>query len=112
MGEPLARTVKALLHRDRVAAARGDAAPRLGVGGEQLQEHLRVPQRGIEATLLLVLNAHHDLVEYTLPEYEARAQWSLLIDTNIPDLGDPREFSAASVYGVTGRSLLLFELRA
>jgi isoamylase len=70
-----------------------------------------LPQRGVEATMLLVLNGHHDLVEYTLPEYERNAGWELLIDTNIADLDDKRVFAARSVYRAAGRSLLLFELR-
>jgi glycogen operon protein len=61
--------------------------------------------------MLLVLNAHYDLVEYTLPAYEQNAVWQLLIDTNIPDLDEKRDFAAGCAYGVTGRSLLLFELR-
>jgi len=44
-----------------------------------------VRQRGTEATMLMVLNAHHDLVEFTLPECPGGRIWSLEIDTNIAD---------------------------
>jgi glycogen operon protein len=71
-----------------------------------------LPQHGVEATMLLVLNAYHDLVEFTLPEDGPTAQWQLLIDTNIPEEKEVPLFKPGAVYGVTGRSLLLFELRA
>src|SRR6185369_8183740 len=70
-----------------------------------------LPQHGVEATMLLVLNGYHDLVEFTLPEDGPKAQWYRLIDTNIPDVDDQAPFKPGTVYGVTGRSLLLFELR-
>ena len=62
-----------------------------------------------DATLLLVLNSHSDVVEFTLPEYPAGGQWSLLIDTNQPD-AEPAAFEAKQKYGVTARSSLLFVL--
>ena len=69
-----------------------------------------VRQRGTEATLLLVMNAHHDLVEFTLPSYASTSQWDLLIDTNAPESEADHAFAAGDVYGVTARSLVLFVL--
>ena len=69
-----------------------------------------VRQRGTEATMLLILNAHHDLVEFTLPVTAGKGSWQRLIDTNIADNEDTPEFAGGSTYGVTGRSLLLFVL--
>jgi glycogen operon protein len=74
-----------------------------------------IKQRGHDATLLLILNAYHELVHFTLPGETEEARWLLLIDTNVPEsaLQDPTaEFSAGAQYGVTGRSLLLFQLQA
>jgi isoamylase len=70
-----------------------------------------VRQRGVEATMLLILNAHHDLVQFTLPTQGARDSWRLLIDTNIPEEKQAPMFNSGKEYGVTGRSLLLFELQ-
>jgi len=67
-------------------------------------------QRGIDATLLLVLNAHHDLVNFTLPEHAGDGRWRLLIDTNVDGKLEKTEFARGDVYGVTARSLLLFQL--
>jgi glycogen operon protein len=73
-----------------------------------------IRQRGHDATLLIVFNAFHDLVEFTLPGDEPDARWTLMIDTNIPDLpnGHKVQFQTGEVYGVTGRSLLVFSLEA
>jgi isoamylase len=68
-------------------------------------------QRGTEATLLLILNSHHDLVNFTLPKHGTGHSWSVLIDTNLPSLEDQTAFETGAAYGVTGRSLLLFALR-
>lgn len=67
-----------------------------------------IRQRGHDATLLLVFNAHHDLVQFTLPACNGGEHWSLRIDTNVPE-GASGSFSTGTAYGVTGRSLLLFQ---
>ncbi len=72
-----------------------------------------IRQRGHDATILVVFNAHHDLVNFTLPATVDSAYWQLLIDTNLPDEGLGRtEFQPGDVYGVTARSLLLFSMGA
>jgi glycogen operon protein len=63
-----------------------------------------------DATLLLMLNAHHDVVEFSLPEPPAGQRWLLLVDTNRPELDEPEAFEFGHPYMVTGRSLLLFVL--
>jgi glycogen operon protein len=75
-----------------------------------------IPRRGSEATLLLVLNAHHDVVSFKLPEVAGGRDWRRLIDTNLPeeedeDQEEPVRFPLGHCYEVTGRSLLLFLLR-
>lgn len=65
-----------------------------------------------DATLLIVLNAHHDVVDFKLPDIPGSDQWSCLIDTNAPIRDELPEFESGDVYQVTGRSLLLFALHA
>jgi isoamylase len=71
-------------------------------------------QRGTDATLLIVFNAYHDVVKFTLPESTEGRHWELIIDTNIP--AGPREpgkrFDPKTEYETTGRSLLAFVLHA
>ena len=69
-----------------------------------------IRQRGEDATLLMVINAHHDLVKFALPNAARGDNWSLVIDTNIPEQVDDKDFLAGDVYEVTARSLLLLAL--
>ena len=71
-----------------------------------------IRRRGEDATLLMVLNSYHDLVEFTLPETVGGWHWQLLIDTNLPEDAEMGTFATGEVYGVTGRSLLLFALES
>jgi isoamylase len=65
-----------------------------------------------DATLLLVLNAHHDVVNFTMPDVPEGDKWTVLLDTNMPVRDELPAFSAGQSYQVTGRSLLLFALDA
>ena len=68
---------------------------------------------GEDATMLMVLNGWHDVVKFTLPMHPGGRRWSLLIDTNAPELeGGASQFAFGSEYAVTARSLLLFALEA
>jgi isoamylase len=71
-----------------------------------------IRQTGKEATLLIIINGHHESVAFTLPECAGGSTWSLLADTNIPDLAEEPAFPIGAGYCVTGRSLLLFVLIA
>jgi isoamylase len=66
-----------------------------------------IRQRGHEATLLLVINVHHDLVDFVMPVCTAGEEWTLLIDINEPDKADDVKKKTGEQYGVMGRSLLL-----
>jgi isoamylase len=99
-------------------------------GDEMTQEHWEEPQArclgilldgraqesgirrlGTDATLLLVMNAHHDVVEFTLPEAVGGRQWVCLLDTNHGEADELAEFAFGHTYEVTGHSLLLFILK-
>jgi glycogen operon protein len=69
-----------------------------------------IRQRGHEATLLIVFNSWQDVVKFTLPGTNGGGEWSLLADTNMPDLPEGSRFPIGHPYEVTGRSLLLLEL--
>jgi isoamylase len=70
-----------------------------------------IRQHGHEATLLMVINVHHDLVNFTMPECVGGTSWSVLIDTNDPNKLEFR-LNTGEIYGVTARSVLLFALEA
>jgi isoamylase len=69
-----------------------------------------VRQRGTEATMLLVLNAHHDVVPFTLPACPGGEHWSVVLDTNAPESETSERFASGDTCQVAGRSLLLFAL--
>jgi isoamylase len=71
-----------------------------------------IGRRGEDATMLMVLNAHHDLVMFTLPVHPGGSRWSLLVDTNAPERDEAAAFPFGEVYDVTARSLLLFALES
>ena len=68
-----------------------------------------IRRRASDATVLIVFNAHHDMVEFTLPELRGACRWAREIDTNIAESDEVTAlFSSGDNYAVTGRSLLLF----
>jgi glycogen operon protein len=69
-----------------------------------------ITQLGHETTVLLVLNAHHDVVEFILPDCSLCSGWNLLIDTNIPDNEGGEAFPIGHTYAMTARSLAAFQL--
>jgi hypothetical protein len=52
-------------------------------------------------------------VKFTLPEFGEDAHWTLMIDTNISDSASDKrvDFEPHHDYEITGRSLLVFQLR-
>ena len=69
-----------------------------------------IKRPAMDATALLILNAHHDVVNFHLPEIAGGNVWRCLLDTNVPE-GDGQEtFESGEGYMVTGRSVVLFAL--
>ncbi len=60
------------------------------------------------ATALIVFNAHHDVVNFTLPDRSMVPPGSRSIDTNLDVEAEVADMDASKPYEVTGRSLLLF----
>ncbi|ESR24558.1 glycogen debranching protein GlgX [Lutibaculum baratangense] len=71
-----------------------------------------IKRRGDDATLLIVTNAHHEPVEFTLPEVPEGDHWLRLIDTMEGRIGKLPGFGFGAVYEVGPRSLALFVLEA
>jgi len=69
-----------------------------------------IKRPAMDATALLVLNAHHDVVKFMLPEVVGGSVWRCLLDTNDPDDNTHHSFNTGSEYEITGRSLVLFVL--
>ena len=69
-----------------------------------------VQRAGADATLLIIVNAHHDGVDFTLPEVPQGMGWRGILDTFDAQAKGTRTLSFNSTYYVNGRSLALFEL--
>ena len=83
----------------------------LGVLLDGRAQETGVRRRGTDVTLYLVLNAHTDVVKFTLPKTFGVRGWTLGIDSNQLEGRDAKTFRFDHQYEVTGRSLVLFELR-
>ena len=70
-----------------------------------------IRKQGKEATLLIVVNDHTDVVTFTMPECVGGNEWALQIDTNFDDNSEEGSFTAGDTYDVTSRSILLFALQ-
>jgi glycogen operon protein len=70
-----------------------------------------IKRASMDATVLVVLNAYHDVVKFKLPEVVGGQIWRCLLDTNVPDRIETHRFQTGDEYEVTGRSLLLFALQ-
>jgi glycogen operon protein len=70
-----------------------------------------IRRRGTDLTLLLILNAHSDVVKCRLPEVTGGEAWMCLLDTSQPDLEPPAQFEFGEEYPVMEQSLLLFQLK-
>ena len=69
-------------------------------------------KRGEDFTLLMVLNAPEDLVQFAPPETTGESEWMLFMDTNLADHANTGGFATGDAYEVTRRSLLLFALES
>jgi len=65
---------------------------------------------GTDATMLIVLNAHDDVVNFVLPSAPGGTRWRCVIDTNLPQREELEPFDFETEYMATGRSFLVFML--
>jgi isoamylase len=66
-----------------------------------------IKRRSGDATILLLYNAHFDIVDFTLPAVPEGKWWERLM----PDVG-LESFSFGGVYAMTGRSFVALGLSA
>jgi glycogen operon protein len=91
--DPVARCIGVLLN--------GQAGPAIGSHGSPIEDDL----------LLIILNSHHDIVEFTLPQMPIDREWTRLIDTADPDAA-PDALAMGAVLPIKGRSLAVLSLPA
>ena len=69
-----------------------------------------IRRAGTDATLLMILNGFHDVLEFIMPACSGGMHWQLLLDTNRPSMTSGRAYGIGNSCDVTGRSLMLFRL--
>jgi len=67
---------------------------------------------GTDATLLMVLNAYHDGLEFVMPPCSGGMHWHLILDTNRPSMTSGRAYGIGTGCEIVGRSLMLFKLES
>ena len=63
-----------------------------------------------DPTLLLVMNAYHEVVKFRIPEVAGGSRWRCFVDTNDSEREELSLFRTNDTYDVAGRSLLIFAL--
>ena len=63
-----------------------------------------------DSPLLILFNAYHEDVDFTLPAHTGGKTWRLLLDTNRPDLDKGENLAVGATFKLVSRSLGLFAL--
>jgi glycogen operon protein len=79
----------------------GDAIEEVDEAGDPIRDD----------TFLLLLNAHHEPVDFVLPAHRTRMRWELVLDTREWTV-KPQAFRAGDTYQMEARSLVALRLRA
>jgi isoamylase len=91
--DPMARCIGVLLN--------GKAGPTMGAHGVPIEDDL----------LLIILNSHHEIVDFTLPTLPIETRWKRLLDTSLTE--DVQEVdipSDGAALPINGRSLVLLSI--
>jgi glycogen operon protein len=83
----------------------------LRLAGDAIEEVDEAGHPIRDDTFLLLLNAHHEPVEFVLPAHRPRMRWELVLDTR-EWTAKPQAFRVGDQYRTEGRSLVLLRLRA
>ena len=62
-------------------------------------------------TILILLNAHHEPIDFTLPVHQSDRHWERLVDTDDP-AAEASFHKGQEVYHLEGRTVAVFRLRA
>jgi glycogen operon protein len=90
----------------------GERTVGMFLNGEEIAAPDEKGQRILDESFLLLFNAHHEDVTFTLPNRRFGERWSLVLSTTDPD-AEPNslEVDALEELVVGGRSLVLLRRR-
>ncbi len=84
----------------------------LRLAGDAIEELDDRGNRIVDDTLLILLNAHHEAVPFTLPAHRRKVRWRVVLDTYEPNLDQkkPRFMRGGENYDLKDRSLAVLRL--
>ena len=90
----------------------GERTVGMFLNGEEIAAPDEKGQRILDESFLLLFNAHHEDVTFTLPNRRFGEHWSLVLSTTEPD-AEPNSLEVAALEElvVGGRSLVLLRRR-
>ncbi len=78
--------------------------------GAQMDEVDDTGRRVSDGTFLVLLNAHHEPIDFMLPRTEARQRWELIVDTRANETPDAEPMRGGSAFNLEARSLAVFQI--
>ncbi|MDB5970696.1 MAG: glycogen debranching protein [Hydrocarboniphaga sp.] len=84
------------------------------LGGAAGEYYTPGGQRDIDDSFMVLMNAHHEEIEFCMPDMKTEMRWELLIDTALESgfSEEGRFFSRGQCYRIQGRSMALLINRA
>lgn len=84
------------------------------LGGAAGEYYTTGGQRDIDDTFMVLMNAHHEAVDFCMPKMTAHLRWELLIDTALDGgfADQPTFFDSTDCFTIQGRSMALLVNRA
>jgi glycogen operon protein len=84
----------------------------LRLAGDAIEEVDAQGNPILDDTLLILLNAHHEPLPFTLPAHRPGVTWELLLDTRTPEGRRlHRPMKGGEAYQLEGRNLAVLRLR-
>jgi glycogen operon protein len=83
----------------------------LRLAGDAIEEVDQTGSHIRDDTFLLLLNAHHEPIEFVLPAHRARLRWDLVLDTR-DWTAAAKAFKVGDLFPLEARSVALLRLRA
>jgi len=82
------------------------------LAGEGLLETDERGRHIVDSDFLVLFNAHHELIEFTLPQFAPHSRWLVVLDTTHDNGLSPNGvYEPQSIYPLQGRSLALLQRR-
>lgn len=81
----------------------------LRLAGDALMDTDENGNRIVGDTLLILMNAYHEIVTFVLPSHKAKVRWEVILDTHLPE-SEKRVEHGGAQFQLRERSLVVFRL--